>query len=144
MSNPFTICRARRLSDNAVIEGSLDNEGFIRTFDDHFFKVDEHSLQFNTGLFDHDGVEIFTGDSLRRFFDTERKERTLVAKYLPDEGAFFVEYFERSTFQRTEYRTLDGRQGQALIKRNDTVFERLTQNAAHQLLIDRGGDDAHD
>ena len=136
MAYPFNIVRAKTAYEDTIIKGtftdSLRNKPFVMDFDTKKeYAVDPSTLTFNTGLFDHDDNEIFTGDLLRHFSDPSKQRWLVQAEFLVNKGAFFLRHTERQDFYSTAYGPTHDR----FVERTDVVHERLDETLACQYII---------
>ena len=132
MNRPFTIARAVDLETKRIVEGRLVDRDFIRGDHGELSFVDEDNINFNTGIVDRDGVEIFTGDLLQHIADDKQHTR-YEAEYLVDDGAFYIRHTETGTSYSHNYRAFS----EELIRTDRThiIHERLTANVAKQFRI---------
>lgn len=132
MNRPFSIARAVELETKRIVEGRLVDRDFIKGDHGELSFVDEDTLNFNTGMVDTDGKEIFTGDILRHCSHDKQTTRYEV-EYLVEEGAFFVKHTEIGTSYSHNYRAFS----EELIRtdRTHVIHERLTATVAKQFRI---------
>ena len=133
MAYPFSIARAvKSFGDKTVVVGRLSEEPrFLYTDAGECIAIDTKTLTFNTGLFDHDDNEIFTGDILRHFSDAMKQTRLVEAEFLVNEGAFFIKHVESQSFYKQQYSSVKGDK----VDRTDIVHERLDHIVAQQYRI---------
>ncbi len=132
MTYPFSIARAAVMSNNDIICGKVDNEGFLESSDGQFFKI-KPPVSFNTCLLDHNGNEIFTGDFLRRIDDPNSQNIVYEVEYLSDEGALFVKHIEQQTSYR--YSHITYHEDLSRIDQTNVIHDRLTKIRAVQYVI---------
>lgn len=129
MHRPFTIARAVDRETKSIVEGRLVDRDFIKGDHGVLSFIDETSLEFNTGIVDRDGVEIFTGDTLRKFAEPHSY---FEVEFVIAEGAFFIKHTEHTVHHSNRYPD----PSETLVDRTDIVFQRLTQRSASQFIID--------
>ena len=132
MAYPFSVARAVLMSNDNVVCGKIDNEGFIESDDGHFFKI-KPPISFNTGLLDHNSDEIFTGDLLRHFRDPLKQRITYEVEYLVEEGALFIKHTEQKVHYRRSY--LEFKEDYSRVDQTDIIHDRLTKVYASQYVI---------
>lgn len=128
MARPFTIARALGCYEHQMFQGYLDKDGYMEAEDGKLYRVSSDSAQFNTGLFDLDDNEIFTGDLLRKFHE---QSTVVEVVFMVEEGAFFIKHLEHSRFHANRYPN----PSECFYDRTDIVYERLTQEVARQYFI---------
>lgn len=132
MSYPFSIARAVVMSNNDIICGKVDNEGFLESTDGHFFKI-KPPVSFNTCLRDHNGDEIFTGDLLRHFSDPSQQTIVYEVEYLTDEGALYIKHTEHKVNYRHSYQAF--KEDLSRVDQTNIIHDRLNKIHAIQYVI---------
>lgn len=123
MSRPFSIARALGCYEHQMFQGYLDKDGYMEAEDGKLYRVSSDSAQFNTGMTDLDGEEIFTGDTLRKY---NEPYITVEVEYLVEEGAFFIKHTESGVHYSNRYPDPT----ETRIDRTDIIYQRLTQRVA--------------
>jgi len=132
MAYPFSVARAAVMSNNDVICGKVDNEGFIESNDGHFFKI-KPPVSFNTCLFDYNGDEIFTNDILRCIDPKPMPKFDYEVEYCIDEGALCVKHIEQKTLYRRP--AAEYHKNLSRVNRTDVILDPLTQESASHYAI---------
>ena len=128
MNRPFSIARGTYLYGTELMEGepSMSVNGKYVWIDCQL--ADQESLTFNTCLTDHNGKEIFTGDTLRKY---NEPHITVEVVYLPVEGAFYLKREETGVHYSNRYPDPT----ETRIDRTDIIYQRLTQRVADCYVI---------
>ena len=136
MAEPFSKVRARINVEGTLIIGVFDDAKrlFIKSdADGKVYGVNPREATFNTGLLDHNGKEIFTGDKLRHFNDPYKQSIIKEAEFMINLGGFCMRYKLNSAFFRNNHAVCN--EYPDWVEQTQTVHENLNENTARQYVI---------